>query len=51
MNMTNIKDFDPDFLINDEFALTKDGSIVFDISYCEESNKMHIGCNDTVCIF
>ena len=49
--MTNIKDFDLDLLMNNEFTLTKDGSIVFDISYCEENNSAHIVFNNIECIF
>ena len=36
--MTNIKDFDPDFLWINDFKGCKDGSTVFNSCYCEEKN-------------
>ena len=51
MNMFNIKDIDPDLIINNEFTITKDGSVLSDISYCEENNTPHIVFNDIECIF
>ena len=51
MNMTNIKDLDPDLIMKNEFTITKDESISFDISYCEENNKVHVVFNDIEYIF
>ena len=31
MNMTNINDFDSELLANDDFAVFKDGSVMYDI--------------------
>ena len=50
-NMTNINDFDPEFLLVNDFKSSKDGSIVFDIAYCEENNVPCIVFNNIVCIF
>ena len=50
-NMTNIKDFDPAFLLVNDFKSCKDGSIVFNITYCEENNVPHIVFNNIECIF
>ena len=36
--MTNIDDFDPKLLFIGDFAIFKDGSIVFKIFYCDEKN-------------
>ena len=48
MNMTNIDDFDPELLFIDDFAIFKDGSIVFNILYWEENNTPRIVFNNTV---
>ena len=32
-------------------TITKDGSIVIDISFCEENNRAHIFFNGQECIF
>ena len=34
-NMTNINDFDLEFLLVNDFKCSKDGSILFNMSYCE----------------
>ena len=49
-NMTNINDFDPEFLLVNDFKSSKDGSIVFNIAYCEENNLPHIVFNNRECI-
>ena len=49
--MTNINDFDPDFLLVNDFKSSKDGTIVFSIAYCEENNVPHIVFNNIECIF
>ena len=50
-NMTNINDFDPEFLLVNDFKTSKNGSIVFNIAYCEENNAPHIVFNNIECIF
>ena len=50
-NMTNISDFDPEILLVNNFKSSKDGSIVFNITYCEENNIPHIVFNNIECIF
>ena len=37
-NMTSTNDFDPGLLLIDDFSIFKDGSIMFNIVYCEENN-------------
>ena len=49
--MANINDFDPEFLLVNEFKSSKDGSVVFNIAYCEENNVPHIVFNNIECIF
>ena len=49
--MTNINDFDPEFLLVNDFKSSKDGSILFNMSYCEENNVPHIVLNNIECIF
>ena len=34
--MTNINDFDPEFLLINEYKSSKDGPILFNVNYCEE---------------
>ena len=48
--MTNINDFDPEFLLVNDFKRSKDGSIFFNMSYCEENNVPHV-FNNIECIF
>ena len=50
-SMTNINGFDPEFLLVNDFKSSKDGSILFSVSYCEENNVPHIAFNNTECIF
>ena len=50
-SMTNINDFDPEFLLVNDFKSSKDGSILFNMSYCEENNVPHIVFNNIKCIF
>ena len=45
-NMTNINDFDPEFLLVNDFKSSKDRSIVFNIAYYEENNVSHIVFNN-----
>ena len=49
--MTNINDFGPEFLLVNNFKSSKDGSILFNMSYCEENNVPHIAFNNIECIF
>ena len=37
-NMTNINDFDKRLLFVNDFKECKDGSAIFNTSYCEENN-------------
>ena len=50
-NVTNIDDFDPEFLLVNDFKSSKDGSIFFNISYYEKNNVPHIGFSNIECIF
>ena len=51
MNMTNINDFDAEFFLVNDFKSSKDGSILFNTSYCEENNVSHIVFNNIEYIF
>ena len=51
MNMTSINDCDSELLSIDDFSIFKDGSIMFNIVYCEENNTPHIVFNNIECIF
>ena len=50
-NMRNINDFNPELLSIDDFAIFKDGSMMFDIVFCEENTVPHIVFNSIECIF
>ena len=50
--MTNINDFDPEFLsVNDFKSSKKDGSILFNMINCEENDAPDIVFNNIECIF
>ena len=49
--MINIVNIDLDLLINNDFTITKNGSIFFSISYCEEGNIPRTVLNNIECIF
>ena len=49
--MASINDFDSELLLIDDFSIFKDGSIMFNIVYCEENNTSHIDFNNIECIF
>ena len=49
--MTNINDFNPEFLLINDFKSSKDGSILFNVSYCEENNVPRIVFDNIECIF
>ena len=51
MNITNINDFDPEFLLFNRFTIADDLSIMFDINYYEENNTPHVVFNVIECIF
>ena len=51
MNIINIDDFDPEFLLFNKFAIVDDLSIMFDINYCEENDTPHVVFNDILCFF
>ena len=46
-DMVNIINIDLDLLINNDFTITKNESVFFSVSYCEEGNTPHI----VVCFF
>ena len=50
-SMTNINDFDPEFLLVNDFKRSKDGSILFNMTDCEENDVPHIIFNKRECIF
>ena len=47
--MTNINDFDPEISLVTDFKSSKDWSVLFNMSYCEENNVPHIVFNNTEC--
>ena len=47
-DMTNINDLDPRLLLINEITTFNSGSIMFEISYCEESNVPGIAFNNRV---
>ena len=47
-SMTNINDFDPELLLVNDFKSSKDGSILFNVTYCEENNVTHIVFNNII---
>ena len=49
--MTNINNFDPKLLLIDEIKSFNGESIMFGISYYEESNTPYIVFNNMECIF
>ena len=51
MNMTNINDFDPEFLLFNKFPIVDDLSIMFDVNYCQENNTAHVVFNNIGCVF
>ena len=51
VNTSNINDIDPEFFIVNDFKDNQDGSILFNLCYCEENNVLHIVFNNIECIF
>ena len=49
--MTNINDFDSEFLLINDFKSSKDGSILFNINYCEENDVPLVVFNNIECSF
>ena len=44
--MVNILDIDPEYFMVNDFKGCKDGSILFNLSYCEENGVIHIIFNN-----
>ena len=51
MNVTNIDDFDLEFLLFNRFTIIDDLSIMFDVNYCQENNTPHVVFNNIECVF
>ena len=49
--MINILDIDPEYVIVNDFEGCKDGSILFNLSYCGENGVPYIVFNNIECIF
>ena len=49
--MVNINDIDSEFFLINDFKSNKDGSVLFNVAYCEENSVPHIVFNNTECIF
>ena len=49
--MVNINDIDPEFVLINDFNGCKEGSVLFNIGYCEENSVPHIVFNNIECIF
>ena len=47
----NINDIDPEYFLVNDFKGCKDGSILFNIAYCEENSVPHIIFNNIECTF
>ena len=50
MNITNINDFDPEFLLLNKFTIVDDLSIMFEVNYCQENNTPHVVFNNIECV-
>ena len=51
MNVTNIDDFDLEFLLFNRFTFIDDLSVMFDVNYCQENNTPHVVFNNIECVF
>ena len=51
MDMTDINDFDPNFLMINEIAVFNNGSSMYEVYYNKESNTPYIVFNDITCMF
>ena len=49
--MVNILDIEPEYFVVNDFKVIKDGSVLFNLSYSDESGVPHIGFNNIACIF
>ena len=49
--MVNILDIKPEYFTINDFKGCKDGSILFNLCYCEENSVLHIVFNNIECIF
>ena len=49
--MTNVNDFNVKLLLINQFTIFGNGSIMFDISSCEENNVAYIVFNNVECVF
>ena len=49
--MVNINDIEPEYFLINDFKGSKDGSVLFNIAYCEEDSVPHIVFNNIECIF
>ena len=46
INVRNIEEFGPEFLLFNKFTIIDDLSIMFDVNYWEENNTPHVGFNN-----
>ena len=49
--MVNILDIEPEYFLVNHFKGSRDGSVLFNIAYCEENSVPHIVFNNIECIF
>ena len=49
--MVNINDIHPEFFLINDFKDCKDGSVLFNLCYCEENSVPHVVFNNIQCIF
>ena len=49
--MVNINDIDPEYFTIHDFKGSRDGSVLFNIAYCEENSVPHIASNNIKCTF
>ena len=51
MSITNINDFDPEFLFFNKFTIVDHLSNMFDVNYCQENNTPNVVFNKIECAF
>ena len=49
--MININDIDHEYFLINDFKDCKDGSVLFNLCYCEEGSVPHVVLNNIECIF
>ena len=49
--IVNINGIDPEYFLTNDFKDCKDGSVLFNVAYCEENSVTHIVFNNIECIF